>query len=65
MIFGFMNYRLVDRIQRSGGQGGSVNAPRELGVSSPKIGLLWKNGSFGISLGELYSALWYVSWREV
>ena len=64
-FFGFMNYRLVDRNWCSGGQGGRVNAPRELGVLSPKLGISWKNGSFGISLGELCSALWSISWCEV
>ena len=58
VIFGFMNYRIGDRNRRSVGQGGGVNAPWDLGLSSPKLGLSWKSESFGISLGELYLTLW-------
>ena len=65
VILGFMNYRLGNRNRHSSGQGGGVNAPRELGVSISKIGLSWKSGSFGISLCEHVSSLWSVSWREV
>ena len=61
----FMNYRLGFGIRCSSGQGGRVNAPWELVVSIPKLGLSWKNGSFGISLGELYSDLLSISWHEV
>ena len=53
------------KIDIVGGQDGEVNVPWDMWVSSPKLRLLWKNGSFGISLGELYSALWSVSWCEV
>ena len=53
----FMKYRIGVGNLHSGEQGGGVNVPRELGVSSHKLGLSWKNESFGISMVELFSAL--------
>ena len=48
-----------------GGQGGIVNALRDVGRSSPKLGISWMNESFGILMVELYSTLWSVSMHEV
>ena len=64
-VLGFKNYRHGDKNRCCGGQGGGVNAPRDVWVSSPKLGLSSKNEPFGISLGELCSTLWSVSWHEV
>ena len=52
----FMNYIIWFGNICSGGQGCGVNAPWELGVSIPKLGLSWRHESFSLSLGELYSA---------
>ena len=64
VFLSFMNYGLWVGNLHSGGQGGEVNAPQELEVSSPNLGLSWRHESFALSLGELCSALWSVSWRE-
>ena len=54
---------------RNGGQGGGVNVPWETGVSSPKLGLARRYGSFVILLCELCSApksaLWHEFWSLV
>ena len=39
MHFGGMNYRLGVMISCNGGQGGEFNAPWEIGISIPKLGL--------------------------
>ena len=63
MLLSFMNYRLWVGNLHSGGQGGRVNMSQELGVSSPKLGLSWRNESLALLLGESCSALLSVSWR--
>ena len=40
-----------------GGNGGRVNAPWDVGNSSPNIGPSWMNESFGTLLVELCSTL--------
>ena len=64
----FLGLRTIDmgiKIDVGGGHGGRVNAPWDAGKSSPKIGILWMNDSFGILTFELYLSLWFVSLREV
>ena len=60
-----MNYSLRVWKSRNGGNGGGVNARWEMGVSSLKLGLSWRYESFTFSVGDLCSALWFVSWHEV
>ena len=64
-VLGFKNYRHGDKNRRCGAQGGVVNDPMDVRVSSHNLGLSCKNEPFGISLGELYYALSSVSQHEV
>ena len=52
-IWGGINYRLWVFISHNGGQGGEFNAPWKIGISSPKLGLARRYGSFVILLSEL------------
>ena len=65
VFMSFMNNRIGIGIRCSGGQGGKVNVPWDLWVSSPKLGFSRRKESFALSLGELYSVLWSISWCEV
>ena len=45
------------KFEVGGGHGGTVNDPRDVGNSIPKLGISWMNESFGTLMVELCSNL--------
>ena len=60
-----MKHRLGVLVSHNGGHCGRVNAPWEMGVSCPKLGIARRYGSFEILLCEICLPLWSTLWHEV